>query len=359
MDLSLSESQEMLRRTAREFLESNCPTTLVRELEDSAEGYSPELWRQMAELGWLGLPLPVEHGGIGGDAVDQLVLSSEMGRALLPSPYLTSSIVCGRLVELSGRDSQKADMLPLLAQGRLIMSLALEEDGGEIPARVTKGDDGYRLNGVKSFAPFANSADILICVAGGPEDGGVTLCVVPADADGVTITPMTSIAGYPQARVEFNDIEVTHEMILGEDMDGDINLEPALEWATLARCGEMVGRGRKILEMVIDYAKSRVQFGRPIGAFQAIQHQLADLRVAVDAAELLAYRARLQHVRRSQLLGRNCVGEGGGGRNEPYVNGCRARSLCRNLLHRRARHATPQRPQQAGRGGRRRNAVPD
>ena len=94
-----------------------------------------------------------------------------------------------------------------------------------VPARVTKGDDGYRLNGVKSFAPFANSADILICVARGPEDGGVTLCVVPADAGGVTITPMPSIAGYPQARVEFNDIEVTHEMILGKDMDGGLNPE--------------------------------------------------------------------------------------------------------------------------------------
>ncbi len=304
MDLSLNESQEMLRRTAREFLEANCPTTLVRELEDSAEGYSPELWQQMAELGWLGLSLPVEHSGIGGDAVDQLVLSSEMGRALLPSPYLTSSIACGRLLELSGSPSQKSDMLPLLAQGRLIMSLALDEEAGGCSTKVTKGDDRNSLNGVKSFVPFAISSDILICVAGGPEDGGISLLLLSPNADGVSIEPLASIAGYPQARVEFNDIEVTHEMILGEDMDGGLNLEPALEWATLVQCGEMVGRGRKILEMVIDYAKTRVQFGRPIGTFQAIQHQLADLRVAVDAAELLAYRAAC-----SMSEGRDCSEE--------------------------------------------------
>ena len=120
MDLALNESQEMLRRTAREFLEANCPTTLVREIEASGMGYSPELWRQMAELGWLGLSLPTEYGGEGGDAVDQLVLSEEMGRALLPSPYLTSVVTCGRLVSLSGSPSQRAEILPQVAQGKLI-----------------------------------------------------------------------------------------------------------------------------------------------------------------------------------------------------------------------------------------------
>ena len=125
----MNESQEMLRRTAREFLEANCPTTLVRELEETAKGYSPALWEQMAGLGWMGLALPVEHGGEGGDAVDQLVLSEEMGRALLPSPYMISAVACGQLVSLAGNASQRKEILPLLAQGKLIMSLALHEDG--------------------------------------------------------------------------------------------------------------------------------------------------------------------------------------------------------------------------------------
>ena len=144
---------------------------------------------------------------------------------------------------------------------------------------------------MKTFVPYAASADTLICVARGPEAGGVTLCLVSAKASGVVISPLTSIAGYPQARVEFNDVELAHDEILGQAGEGGEALDRALEWAALVQCGEMVGRGRKILEMVIDYAKNRVQFGRPIGAFQAIQHQLADLRVAVDAAELLTYRA--------------------------------------------------------------------
>ena len=304
MDLALNESQEMLRRTAREFLEANCPTTLVRELEASGEGYSPELWRRMAELGWLGLSLPTEYGGEGGDAVDQLVLSEEMGRALLPSPYLSSVVTCGRLVALAGSASKRSEMLPQVAQGKLILSLALDEEEGRRSTQVTKEDGGYRLNGVKTFVPFAQSADTLICAVKGPDDGGVSLCLVSANADGVSISALASVAGYLQARAEFRDVSIGPDgMLGGVGEDGDA-LAKALEWATLVRCGEMVGRGRKILEMVIDYAKTRVQFGRPIGAFQAIQHQLADLRVAVDAAELLTYRAAC-----SMSEGRECSEE--------------------------------------------------
>ena len=286
----------MLRRTAREFLEANCPTTLVRELEATAKGYSPALWEQMAGLGWMGLALPIEHGGEGGDAVDQLALSEEMGRALLPSPYMISAVACGQLVSLAGNAFQREEILPQLAQGKLTMSLALHEDGvgfGEeqFSTKVVPKDGGYRLNGVKTFVPYAASADTLICAARGPESEGVTLCLVSRKAPGVVIDPLASIAGYPQARVEFSDVELADDEILGCVGEGGDALAKALEWATLVQCGEMVGRCRKILEMVIDYAKNRVQFGRPIGAFQAIQHQLADLRVAVDAAELLTYRA--------------------------------------------------------------------
>ena len=291
MDLALNESQEMLRRTAREFLEATCPTTLVRELEESEKGYSPELWRRMAELGWLGLSLPTEYGGEGGDVVDQMVLSEEMGRALLPSPYMTSVVTCGRLVALAGSASQRSEMLPQVAQGKLILSLALDEEGGGCSTQVTKEGRGYRLNGVKTFVPFADSADMLVCFTGGANDGREMLCLVSPNADGVVIEPMASVAGYPQARVVFSDVAVGVGGILGGVGKGGDALAKALEWATLVRCGEMVGRGRKILEMALDYAKTRVQFGRPIGAFQAIQHQLADLRVAVDAAELLTYRA--------------------------------------------------------------------
>ncbi len=296
MDLALTQGQEMLRRSAREFLEAECPTTLVRELEVSDIGYSSELWGRMAGLGWLGLALPVEHGGEGGDLIDQLVLAEEVGRALLPSPLLTSSILCGQLILKAGNSSQLSRFLPNLAQGKTIMSLALSEangdfNPGQVSAVAVTRDEGYAVSGAKTFVPYAASADFFICVARNGDSRGFSLALVEVNSPGVTVTPLKSIANFPQAQVELRDVTVPRENILGVAGSGGKSLLQALEWATLVQCGEMVGRTQKILEMAVDYSKSRIQFGRPIGTFQAIQHQCADLRVAVDVAQTLTYRA--------------------------------------------------------------------
>ena len=168
-NLGLSEQQEMLRRTAREFLEAECPTTLVRELEESERGYSPELWQRMADLGWLGLAFPTEYGGANASIVDQVVLFEEIGWAIVPSPILTSTVLSGQTILNAGTEEQKARLLPGLARGDIIATLALGhagdgfgEDDLEAHALAATGD--YVVNGVKLFVPYANVSDYLLCV---------------------------------------------------------------------------------------------------------------------------------------------------------------------------------------------------
>ena len=286
----------MLRRSARDFLEANCPTSVIRDLESSNLPYSPQLWDRMASLGWLGLALPEEHDGEGRNIVDQLVLAEEIGRAILPSPLLASSVTCGQLILQAGSPSQLAALLPGLVRGQTIMTLALDEPQRHkgldcLSTLASPYRSGYRISGVKTFVPYAASADLMICAVKTENPQGLTLALIEANDPGVTITPLAGIGGCSQAIVEFNNVTVSQNSILGQPAAGRDPLLKALEWTTLVRCGEMVGRAQKILEMVIDYSKSRVQFGRPIGVFQAVQHQCADLRVAVDVARMLVYRA--------------------------------------------------------------------
>lgn len=289
MDLGLGEQQEMLRRTARRFLEEECPTTLVRELEDGDIGYSPELWRSMADLGWLGLGLPAEYGGAGGSVVDQVVLFEEIGRAILPSPILPSSVLCGQTLLVAASEEQKARFLPRIAQGEFVVAPALEEtpgspDGGHAEVTAAAGGGDYVINGTVLFVPYAHAADYLLCVFRNAD-----ILMVDTTSQGVTITPMESVSKYKQHEVVFQDVRVPQENVL--EGAGQGQMESAIQWATVVQCAEMVGRGQKVLDMVVEYSKIRVQFGRPIGGFQAVQHRCADLSVAVDGARLLTYQA--------------------------------------------------------------------
>ena len=309
MDFGLSEPQEMLRRTARDFLESECPTTVVRELEASERGYSPELWRKMADLGWLGILLPSQYEGADGTLIDQVVIAQEMGRVLLPSPVLTSTVLSGQVLLNAGSEEQKARLLPQMARGAVIVTLALAEPGGwldgasEVRA-VADGKD-YIINGTKLFVPYAQVADHLLCVtrtsdhihpetssAHQSEDQrGVTLFLVDAQAPGVVIKPLESTAGYKQHEVRFQDVRVPTENMVGKLDLGGGPLAQAIELGTVVQCAEMLGRAEKVLEMVVEYSKARVAFGRPIGSFQAVQHRCVNLRVAVDGARLVTYQA--------------------------------------------------------------------
>jgi len=288
MDLSLTEEQQILSRTAREFLEAECPTTVVREAEKSEQGYLPDLWKKMANLGWLGVSLPENYGGTGGSLTDQTVLFEEIGRALVPGPLLTSSVLAAQILLDSRNETQKQNLLPGIANGDLIVTLARGER-----LETSSDDTGIVLSGESMFVPFAGVASHIIC-ATRPAVGAwpdTTLVVVDADADKIFKTRMGSIANYPQYLAEFDDISISLEAVLGGIAEGRPSLDAALQRAMVIQCAETLGRAQKVLEMVVKYAGDRVQFGRPIATFQAVQHRCADLKVAVDSCRMLVYQA--------------------------------------------------------------------
>ena len=288
MDFNLTEQQEILRRSAREFLEAECPTSLVREAEELEDGHAPDLWRKMAGLGWLGISLPEQYGGTGGSLTDQTVLFEEIGRTLTPGPLFTSSVLAAQIVLNAGNDTQKGNLIPGVVGGEFILTMALG-DRLETAYR----DGGLTLSGESYFVPYAGIANHIIC-ATRPAIGAwpdTTLVLVDAQANGVFKTAMESVANYPQYLVEFDDVPLSNYAALGAIAEGRPALDHAVQRATVIQCAETLGRAQKVLEMVVEYANNRVAFGRPIGAFQAVQHRCADLRVAVDGGRMLTYQA--------------------------------------------------------------------
>ena len=300
MDLAFNEQQEMLRKSARSFLSSKCPKEYVREMEQDEKGYSPRLWQEMAQLGWIGLAFPEEYGGSGMSLVDLAVLLEEMGRACLPGPFFSTVLLGGLTILDAGSEEQKREFLPLIAQGKMIATLALMEISAtymaaDISTRAVAEDDRFVIGGTKMFVPDANVADYIICVArtresAVPEDG-VTLFLMDARSPGISLTQLRSIALDKQCEVVLNNVKVPKEKTLGEMDKGWAEVEKGIERAAVAKCAEMVGGAQQVLEMSTSYAKERVQFAHPIGSFQAIQHHLANAAIDVDGARLVTYRA--------------------------------------------------------------------
>jgi alkylation response protein AidB-like acyl-CoA dehydrogenase len=300
MDLGLSEEQEMLKTSARDFLQKECPKTLVKQLDESDEGYSPELWRKMAGLGWLGLMFPEEYDGSGGSFLDLTVLLEEMGYNILPGPFFSTVVLGGLTILAAGNEEQKKDLLPRIAGGKTILTLALTEprvgyDAASIRTTATADNGEYVINGTKLFVPDANVADLLLCVARteeaeNPEDG-VTLLLVDAKSPGIKCTLLKTLAFDKQCEVIFDNVRVPGENILGEPNQGWPVVQDVLQKATVAKCAEMVGGAQAALDMAVAYAKERVQFNRPIGSFQAIQHYCANMVSDVDGSRFVTYKA--------------------------------------------------------------------
>ena len=291
MDLGLNEQQELLKNAARDFLENECPETLVREMEEDDAGYSPELWSKMAEQGWQGLLVPEEHGGVGFDFLDLCVLIEEFGRALVPGPFM-STVLGGALpLMVAGSDEQKAEFLPSIASGDLIFTLALTEpsarfDEEGVQAEATVSGNDVTLNGTKLFVADANVADYLVVAA--RSAAGITLAIVPTDQDGVEVTQLQTIARDKQCEVKLNNAS---GQLLGAEGAGWELLQPVIQHYTVAECAYLVGLAQMDFEISVDYAKERVQFGRPIGSFQAIQHKCADMVTDVDGSRFIMYKA--------------------------------------------------------------------
>lgn len=300
MDLGLSEEQELLKNFAREFLEKECPEKLVRDMEEDESGHSPELWKGMTEQGWQGLVIPPEHGGSGMTFVDLIILLEEFGRALVPGPFIPT-IVGGAIPILEiGSEEQKKEFLPKIAAGEMLMTLALTEpiarfDAEGIELEAKAAGDSFVLNGTKLFVRDSHVSDYMVVVArtkkGATPEDGITLLLVDSKSPGITHTLLKTIASDRQTEVKFENVKVPKANVLGEVDKGWEPLKNVVLKATVAECAYLVGLAQMDFEISVNYAKERVQFGRPIGAFQAIQHKCADMVTDVDGARFIMYKA--------------------------------------------------------------------
>lgn len=294
MDFGLNEEQKMLKQTARDFVTAECPSSLVKEMAEDDRGYSPELWRKMAELGWMGLAFPEEYGGTGASFLNLAVLLEEMGRVCLPGPFFSTVVLGGMTILEMGTEKQKQQLLPMIAKGDLIVTLALAEPGtsygsGEMTVEAIADGSDYVISGTKLFVPDAHIADYMICAA--KTDEGATLLIVDSKSPGICYTLLKTIAGDKQCEVVFDKVKVSKENVLGKLGQGWIQLQGVLRRAAVAKCAEMVGGAQRVLEMTIDYVKQRVQFGQPIGAFQAIQHHCSNMATDVETSKFITYQA--------------------------------------------------------------------
>ena len=293
MNFAFSDEQEELRAAVRRFLSEKSPETEVRRLMDTTEGYDPAVWSQMADqLGLQSLTIPEEFGGSGFTYVELLVVLEEMGAALLCAPFFSSVALAANALLTSGDDEAKKSYLPGIASGETIATLAITEDNGKwdfsgIECKAAQSGDGWVLNGHKMFVLDGHVANLVVVAARSAK--GVSLFAVQGDAPGLTRAALPTMdQTRKQARLEFSD---TPAVLIGADGDAEPGLSKTLDLAAVALAAEQVGGAQHVLDASVEYAKTRIQFGRPIGSFQAIKHKCADMLLEVESAKSAAYYA--------------------------------------------------------------------
>lgn len=300
MDTTFTEEQEMLRKAAFDFLTKECPKSKVRELEEDEKGYSPQMWKMMADLGWIGLVVPEEYGGMGGSFQDLTIILEEMGRNILPAPFLCTTIEGIFPILDAGSEEQKKELLPKIANGELIFTMTLLESSGVYDAsgvatKATAREDSFVINGTKLFVEMAHVANYLLCVTrtgegASPEDG-VTLFIVDSSTPGIHCEVIPTIGMDKLCEVRFEDVVVPKKNMLGKLDKGWPIVEQVIRKGAIAKSAESAGGMQACLDMTVAYSKERVQYDRPIGAFQALQHIMADMWIAVDTGRYLLYEA--------------------------------------------------------------------
>ncbi|HJO25142.1 MAG: acyl-CoA dehydrogenase family protein [Myxococcota bacterium] len=298
MDMKLSDEQVQLRDTARKFMQEECTAEFVREIEKSELGYSPAMWREMAEMGWLGIALPEDCGGLELGNVDQVLLAKELGRSICPSPFLSTTVIGAEAIARAGSEEQRQQFVPKMIDGELILAFAFQEhhrdfDPAVIKMRAAQDGSDYVLDGVKMFVEFAGAADLLLVVARtsgeAPSKEGLTMFLVDAKSDGISCKHTPTMARDHHYEVTFDGVKVPADRVLGRVNDAWSDLESVIEKTAIIFSAYTLGVCEWMHEQATQFAKDRVQFGRPIGQMQVIQSYLAQLIIEIYGADTLTF----------------------------------------------------------------------
>ncbi len=298
MDLSYTAEQRALKESAERFLKDRYPFDVRRRIEASSEGYSPELWRAFADLGWLGLPFPALHGGLDGSAVDIALLTETLGASLVMEPYVSTVVLCGGLIAAVGNAAQRAAIIPEIIAGRSILAFGHNEPQGrhvygQVSTSAVRTGNEWRLDGRKSIVFDAPMADrLLITARVGADALGVFL--VRPDAPGMTITPFPILDGRRAANVVLDGVHVADADRIGGDEDQTPAIEAAIDRATSALAADAIGAMQVLLDKTIAYTKTRVQFGQPLAANQVLKHRMVDMAVRIEEARSIALAASIR-----------------------------------------------------------------
>ncbi len=302
MALILSEEQELLQETVREFVKENSPIARLRELRDrqDATGFSRDLWKQMAELGWVGIPYPEEYGGSDLGYAELGVVLEECGRSLLPEPFLSTVVLAGSAILLGGTEQQKKDVLPGVCAGDTILALAFQEQGRfdryAIASKAEATGSGFRLTGEKIFVLDGHVADHLVVAArssgSADERDGITLFLLDPASAGLTITRTIMVDSRNAARVKLDGVEVDRSRVLGEVDQGAGILDRVFDRGAIALAAEMLGSASEAFDRTIAYLQERHQFGVPIGSFQALKHRAAEMFCELELSRSVVLEAQ-------------------------------------------------------------------
>ncbi len=301
MALVLTEEQSMLRDSARGFIGDKAPVSHLRHLRDSkdATGFSRDLWRSFAEMGFSGLLVPDQFGGSGLGCVEAGVVMEEIGRTLMPSPFLSTAVLAVSALSRGGSAAQKSEHLPRISNGSLLAALAIDEGAKHRPLQTmmqaTRSGNGFKLNGAKAFVIDGHAADLLIVAArtagAAGERDGLTLFLVDPKAKGIETERTAMVDSHNAARIVFNHVEVNADGVLGEVDQGGTLLEGVLNIGRGAVASEMVGVSEEVFGRTVAYLKERRQFGKLIGEFQALQHRAAHLYVEIEITRAAVLKA--------------------------------------------------------------------
>lgn len=299
MDIGFSDEQQLLRDTARKFLEGECPTTFVRRMMATDEACTPEFWRQIAEQGWIGINYPEADDGSGLGLTDLVVLLEEMGRAVMPGPYFATALLGGAAIAEAGSGAQRREFLPPIVAGETKATLAVTEpntswDAAGIMMPARESGAGFVLSGAKMFVPDAHLADLFVVAArtrdGSTMEDGISLFVLPRDAPGVSVRLLPSVDETRKlCEVRFDNVAVPRPGLLGELHRAWPALSRVMDRAAVALAAEMCGAAQRVLDITVEYAKLRVAFGKPIGSYQGVKHKCADMLVEIENAKSLTY----------------------------------------------------------------------